>query len=74
MFTVACTALRSVYSRVCREKYYTALINDPELHVKLTGSWETTVGPELDTFRTSPKPFKPFITIGSARPKDMLMT
>ena len=38
-----------------REKYYTSLINDPELHVKLTGSWETTVGPELDTFRASPK-------------------
>ncbi len=38
-----------------REKYYTGLINDPELHVKLTGSWETTVGPELDTFCASPK-------------------
>ena len=35
-----------------REKYYMGLINDPELHVKLTGSWETIVGPELDTFRT----------------------
>lgn len=40
-----------------REKYYIGLINDPELHVKLTGSWETTVGHELDTFRTCPKTF-----------------
>ena len=40
-----------------REKYYTGLINDPELHVKLTGSWGTTIGPELDTFRTFPQTF-----------------
>lgn len=33
-----------------REKYYSAIKDDPELHVKLTGSWETIVG-ELDTFR-----------------------
>jgi len=31
------------------EKYYTAIKDDPELHVKLTGSWETIVG-EQDTF------------------------
>jgi len=31
------------------EKYYTALKDDPELHVKLTGSWETVVG-DQDTF------------------------
>jgi len=31
------------------EKYYSAIKDDPKLHVKLTGSWETIVG-ELDTF------------------------
>jgi len=31
------------------EKYYSAIKDDPKLHVKLTGSWETVVG-ELDTF------------------------
>jgi len=31
------------------EKYYSAIKDDPNLHVKLTGSWETIVG-ELDTF------------------------
>jgi hypothetical protein len=35
-----------------REKYYSAIKDDPNLHVKLTGSWETIVG-ELDTFRQS---------------------
>lgn len=31
------------------EKYYGAIKDDPKLHVKLTGSWETIVG-EQDTF------------------------
>jgi len=31
------------------EKYYAAIKDDPKLHVKLTGSWETVVG-EQDTF------------------------
>ncbi|KAI0964234.1 hypothetical protein AcW1_001097 [Taiwanofungus camphoratus] len=31
------------------EKYYTAIKEDPELHVKLSGSWEAIVG-EQDTF------------------------
>ncbi|KAJ3481582.1 hypothetical protein NLI96_g7562 [Meripilus lineatus] len=31
------------------EAYYTGIKNDPELRVKLTGSWETVIG-ELDTF------------------------
>ncbi|TDL28080.1 NIPSNAP-domain-containing protein [Rickenella mellea] len=31
------------------ESYYTAIKSDPNLHVKLTGSWETVVG-ELDTY------------------------
>lgn len=31
------------------EAYYTAIKDDPELHVKLTGSWETIIG-EQDTF------------------------
>lgn len=35
--------------RVHSEKYYLGLIKDPELHVKLTGNWETTIG-EQDTF------------------------
>lgn len=32
-----------------REKYYVGLKNDSELHVKLTGSWQTLIG-DLDTF------------------------
>ncbi|PVG01847.1 NIPSNAP-domain-containing protein [Serendipita vermifera] len=36
--------------KAAAEKYYTGLIEDPDLHVKLTGSWETIVGPELDSF------------------------
>jgi len=32
-----------------RGEYYTGLISDPELQVKLSGSWETLVG-EQDTF------------------------
>lgn len=32
-----------------REEYYTGLVSDPELNVKLSGSWETLVG-EQDTF------------------------
>lgn len=32
-----------------REEYYTGIIGDPELHVKLSGSWETLIG-EQDTF------------------------
>jgi hypothetical protein len=32
-----------------REKYYAGIKDDPELHVKLTGSWETLVG-QQDTF------------------------
>lgn len=35
--------------RKAAEIYYTAIKDDPELHVKLTGSWETIVG-EQDTF------------------------
>lgn len=31
------------------ENYYTGLIRDPNLHVKLSGSWETLVG-QQDTF------------------------
>ncbi|ESK92672.1 nipsnap family protein [Moniliophthora roreri MCA 2997] len=31
------------------EKYYMGLVEDPRLHVKLTGSWETSVG-DQDTF------------------------
>ncbi|EJD54432.1 NIPSNAP-domain-containing protein [Auricularia subglabra TFB-10046 SS5] len=31
------------------ERYYTGLISDSQLHVKLTGSWETIVG-DLDQF------------------------
>jgi len=31
------------------ERFYTGLVSDPELHVKLTGSWETVVG-EIDNF------------------------
>lgn len=31
------------------EKYYAAIKDDPRLHVKLTGSWETLVGSQ-DTF------------------------
>jgi hypothetical protein len=34
---------------VIREEHYGALLANPDLHVKLTGSWETTVG-TLDTF------------------------
>lgn len=34
---------------VRREEYYATIKDDPELHVKLTGSWETVVG-EQDTF------------------------
>lgn len=32
-----------------REKYYAGIKDDPQLHVKLTGSWETVVG-QQDTF------------------------
>jgi len=35
-----------------REKYYAGIKDDPELHVKLTGSWETLVG-QQDTFGMS---------------------
>lgn len=31
------------------EKYYAGIKDDPRLHVKLTGSWETLVGNQ-DTF------------------------
>ena len=31
------------------EKYYAGVKDDPRLHVKLTGSWETLVGNQ-DTF------------------------
>lgn len=31
------------------ERFFTGIKDDPELHVKLTGNWETVVGP-LDTF------------------------
>ena len=36
------------YKKAAQE-HYTSLLADPELHVKLTGSWEITVG-QLDTF------------------------
>lgn len=36
----------------CSEKYYTGVKSDSDLHVKLTGSWETIVG-ENDTFGLS---------------------
>ncbi|KAG8701288.1 hypothetical protein FRC08_004182 [Ceratobasidium sp. 394] len=36
------------YKKAAQE-HYEALLADPEMHVKLTGSWETTVG-TLDTF------------------------
>lgn len=32
------------------EKYFTGLVNDKELRVKLTGSWETIIGADLDCF------------------------
>jgi len=32
------------------EKYFTGLVNDQELRVKLTGSWETIIGADLDSF------------------------
>jgi hypothetical protein len=34
---------------LCSEKYYAGIKDDPDLHVKLTGSWETIVG-EQDLF------------------------
>jgi hypothetical protein len=34
---------------VSRERYYLGIKDDPRLHVKLTGGWETLVG-EQDTF------------------------
>lgn len=40
---------------IIREAYYTAVKEDPEMHVKLTGSWESVVG-EQDVFCTSPLP------------------
>ena len=36
-----------------REDYYATIKDDPELHVKLTGSWEVVVG-DQDTFCTPP--------------------
>lgn len=36
--------------KAAAEKYYMGLVEDPELHVKLTGSWETLVGPDMDSF------------------------
>jgi hypothetical protein len=64
MFHGTCPRLlRCVYSWVYSEKYYTTLIEDPELHVKLTGGWETTVGPELDTFCTPPNPLPSFLLV-----------
>ncbi|KAG6845356.1 hypothetical protein H0H87_010465 [Tephrocybe sp. NHM501043] len=33
----------------CSEMYYMGVKDDPKLHVKLTGSWETVLG-EQDTF------------------------
>jgi len=35
--------------KTAAEQYYSAIKDDPELHVKLTGSWETVLG-EQDTF------------------------
>ena len=32
-----------------REEYYTGIISDPELQIKLSGSWDTLVG-EQDIF------------------------
>lgn len=39
-----------------REKYYAGIKDAPELHVKLTGSWETLVG-QQDTFGMSSMTF-----------------
>lgn len=36
-----------------RTDYYATIKDDPELHVKLSGSWEVVVG-EQDTFSASP--------------------
>lgn len=36
--------------KAAAEKYFMGLIADPNLHVKLTGSWETIIGPDLDSF------------------------
>ena len=44
------------------EAYYTGIKNDPELRVKLTGSWETVIG-ELDTFCKRVQ--SPFVTLHS---------
>ena len=38
--------------KLFREKYYAGIKDAPELHVKLTGSWETLVG-QQDTFGMS---------------------
>lgn len=40
-----------------REKYYAGIKDAPELHVKLTGSWETLVG-QQDTFGMSSTSFR----------------
>ena len=47
--------MRVVDIRQRREEYYIGIIRDPELQVKLSGSWETLIG-EQDTFceRTYP--------------------
>lgn len=39
----------STFMFVRSEKYYAGIKDDPRLHVKLTGSWETLVGNQ-DTF------------------------
>lgn len=39
----------STFMFVRSEKYYVGIKDDPRLHVKLTGSWETLVGNQ-DTF------------------------
>ena len=41
-----------------RKDYYASIKDDPELHVKLTGSWEVTVG-EQDTFCKPGQPCPP---------------
>jgi hypothetical protein len=44
---IAIPCFESVF--LFREEYYTKLARDPTFKVKLTGSWETLIGP-LDNF------------------------
>ncbi|TFL03646.1 NIPSNAP-domain-containing protein [Pterulicium gracile] len=40
---------KTIEYKKAAERFFTGIKDDPELHVKLTGNWETVVGP-LDTF------------------------